>query len=789
MKTLICRLQTADRKSFTLYLIILINIIWISSSQAQQNTAAIQGKMLTEKGLPLPFANVHLKDKNKGALTDEEGLFTIDQVSPGKYILVISHLGYATKEIQLKLEKGQVLNIPPLSLLENGSDLVEFTVTDSKINPLANKNTHYVARMPLENLENPQVYHVVSKELIKEQVITDIGETVRNAPGVVPITYASGGFGTTFRGFSTGINARNGMEAATGRSSLDIANVERIEILKGPSATLFGANVSSFGGVVNLVTKAPMEERQTEITYTTGSFNLHRIAADVNTPLNEDNTVLLRVNTALNREKSFMDYGFNNTFIIAPSLLYKASERLTITLDLEYFNAISTRPQYSRYAPNAGITSPRQLQIGYRTSLYHEDADSQTAATKLFAQAKYQLGKNWTSTTLLSFLNEDVKHSYQAQPTWISPTEVARSVGMWGPIYANYTNLQQNFNGEFQTGNIGHKVLIGANLRAFDSRSEYSTTDGFIDTVNVTNDFRPLRRFEMDSQLIPRFFPGWHSHNDLTHSAYIADVIQLTDRLSTMLSLRLDHFKRPDDGDVAGFEQTALAPKVGIAYQVLKDRVSVFGNYMSGFQNQAPRMQPNGQQLSINPVFATQSEGGIKAEVFEKKLSTTISYYNIAIDNAVRINADGFAIQDGQQVSKGLDFELIANPITGLNLVTGYAYNDNRINKASDESIAGNKANDAPEHVANFWASYTFQHKLKGFGLGFGGNHVGSTYMFTDNVFTIPSYTLWNATVFYDQTNWRIGLKLNNITNEQYWSFWGVAQAPMNFAANLSLRF
>jgi len=789
MNSIICSLKTAGMKPFAFYLIILINFIWISSSQAQQNPATIQGKVITETGQSLPFTNVYLKDKNKGALTDEEGLFTIDQVSAGKYILVISHLGYATKEIQLKLENGQTLNVPAVSLLENGSDLSEFTLTDSKVNPLANKKTDYVARMPLENLENPQVYNVVSKELIKEQVITDIGETVRNAPGVVPITYASGGLGTTFRGFSTGINARNGMEAATGRSSLDIANVERIEILKGPSATLFGANVSSFGGVVNLVTKAPMEERQTEITYTTGSFNLQRIAADVNTPLNEDNTVLLRVNTALNREKSFMDYGFNNTFIIAPSLLYKASDRLTISLDMEYFNAKSNRPQYSRYASGSGITSPRQLQIDYRTSLYHEDADSQTAATKLFAQAKYQLGKIWTSTTLFSFLNEDVNHSYQAQPTWISPTEVARSVGMWGPIYANYTNFQQNFNGELQTGSIGHKVLIGANLRAFDSRSEYSTTDGFIDTVNVTNDFRPLRRFEMDSQLIPRFFPGWHSHNDLTYSAYIADVIQLTDRLSTMLSLRLDHFKRPDDGDVAGFEQTALAPKVGLVYQVLKDRVSFFGNYMSGFQNQAPRMQPNGQQLSIDPVFATQSEGGIKAETFDKRLSTTISYYHIAIDNAVRVNADGFAVQDGQQVSKGLDVEVISNPISGLNFIAGYGYNDNRIIKASDESIEGNKANDAPEHVANFWASYVFQHRLKGFGLGIGGNHVGSTFMFTDNVFTIPSYTLLNATAFYDQGNWRVGIKLNNITNEQYWSFWGVAQAPANFLANVTLRF
>ncbi|MFD2034996.1 TonB-dependent siderophore receptor [Belliella marina] len=760
----------------------------VQSVHAQQQTASIQGKILNESGKPVSFANVYLEGKNKGELTDEDGFFSIDRLSAGNYLLVISQLGFAKREIPIKLSNGQSLTVPDIKLQENGSDLNEFTVTDKRINPYGNKKTVYVARMPLDNLENPQVYSVVTKELMQEQVITDIGETVRNASGVVPVIYASGGFGTTFRGFSTGINARNGMEAATGRSSLDIANVERIEILKGPSATLFGANVSSFGGVVNLVTKVPLEERRTEISYTTGSFNLHRISADVNTSLNDDNTVLLRVNTALNREKSFMDYGFNNTFMIAPSLLFKASDRLTITLDMEYFNAISTRPQYSRYTPNSGITSPKQLQIDYQKALFHEDADSQTDATKLFAQAKYQLNNNWTSTTLFSFLNEDVNHSYQAQPTWISPTEVARSVGMWGPIYANYTNFQQNFNGEVKTGSIDHKVLVGINLRAFDGRSEAKGA-GFIDTVNVTNEFRPLRREEMDAHLTPNFYPGWHSHNDLTYSAYIADVIQLTDRLSTMLSLRLDHFKRPDDGSVAGFEQTALAPKAGVVYQVVKDQLSVFGNYMSGFQNQAPRTQPNGQQMAIDPIFATQSEGGVKVESFQNRLTTTFSYYHIAIDNAVRVNADGFAMQDGKQVSKGLDVEIIANPFSGLNIIAGYAYNDNRIIQASDESIAGNKAADAPEHVANFWASYTFQHKLKGLGIGFGGNHVGQSYMFSDNVFAIPSYTLLNATAFYDQGNWRVGLKLNNITNEKYWSFWGVAQAPTNFAANLSLRF
>src|SRR3546814_951757 len=113
------------------------------------------------------------------------------------------------------------------------------------------------------------------------------------------------------------------MESTSDRSAVDLANVERIEVMKGPSGTLFGASVSSFGGVVNLVTKKPIQAKRTEINYTTGSFDLNRVTLDMNTPLNEDKSVLFRVNSAVHKERGFVSNTFNNTFLIAPSLSYR----------------------------------------------------------------------------------------------------------------------------------------------------------------------------------------------------------------------------------------------------------------------------------------------------------------------------------------------------------------------------------------------------------------------------------------------------------------------------------
>lgn len=151
------------------------------------------------------------------------------------------------------------------------------------------------------------------------------------------------------------------------------------------------------------------------------------------------------------------------------------------------------------------------------------------------------------------------------------------------------------------------------------------------------------------------------------------------------------------------------------------------------------------------------------------KLSFIASYYRINIDNATRLNEELFTIQDGKQLSKGLDLELITQPIPGLNILAGYGYNDNRIVRAAlDANIDGNKVGSAPENVANLWVSYTFQKQLKGLGFGAGMNYVDKMFKASDNKFFIPSYTL----VYYNKQAWGIQVKANNIFNEKYWDSW-----------------
>lgn len=754
----------------------------ISTALAQQTNGKIKGTITTSEGDPAAGVNVVLKNSKYGTVTNDDGTFELNRVKPNTYSLQISLTGYETTEQEVVVAESETANVN-LQLKVSNKELQEVVINSKK--SILSKKTDYVARMPLKNLENPQVYNVIHKELLLEQVAVNIETAIRNSPGAIPVTFPSGGIGITFRGFTTGVNARNGMETASGRSSIDLSNVERIEIMKGPSGTLFGSSVSSFGGVVNLVTKKPFETAANEISYTGGSFSTNRLTADINTPLNKDKTVLFRINMAVNREKSFLDYGFNNTLAISPSLTYKASDKLTFNIDAELFNVNNTRRTYNTYTAASGITNPTDLKIDYKKSMFHDDNDAKTSATKIFAQAEYEISENWKSTTVFSFVDENVERSYQSYAVWSSPTQVARRVGLWGPVFNTYTNIQENINGQFATGSIKHKLLVGGNYRLYSSNFSGGTTFT-LDNIDVTTNFAPIRRKAVDAGLVLTTIPVADQE---TISFYACDVVNFTDKLSAMLSLRLDNFNREKVGTTEGYHQSALSPKLGLVYEIIKDQVSVFGNYMNGFQNSAPVTQPDLTQLVLDPIYAVQYEGGIKAEAFNKKLSATASYYNIKIDNATRTDAAGVTYQDGVQESKGVDLELIANPFSGLNIVAGYAYNENKILKASDASIEGNIAAGAPKNVVNFWTTYTLQNTLKGLGAGFGANYVDKSYFATDNNFYMPSYTTYNATVFYDQSSWRVGVKFNNMSNKKYWDFYGNSQAPSNFLVNLTLKF
>ncbi len=177
------------------------------------------------------------------------------------------------------------------------------------------------------------------------------------------------------------------------------------------------------------------------------------------------------------------------------------------------------------------------------------------------------------------------------------------------------------------------------------------------------------------------------------------------------------------------------------------------------------------------------------------KLKSTFGYYNIDIDNLILSYGKGpmsYKTQDGKVSSKGVEFDLIANPFKGFNIVLGYTYNDAKNVKFTNLAFEGKQLPLTPEQTANAWASYKFtKGSLKGFGLGFGANYVSKIYKAFDygNTFWAKPYTTLDGTIFYQQSKYRIGVKFNNISNQKYYNAYGIAQKPFNLVLGLNYVF
>lgn len=725
----------------------------------------VSGSIRTKDNQPDAFVTVRIKGFQSTS-TDEDGNYSFKNVPAGNYIIGISHVGRSSLNRQIHVKANETTTVS-FVLSASSTDLEEVLVIANKTNKFSEKQSDYVAKMPLKNLENPQVYTTISNRLIKEQLTVNVLQALANVPGAVPSTSPAGGIDITLRGFSAGLGARNGIQyVAAGRSSVDPINIERIEVLKGPSATLFGNVISSYGGAVNLVTKKPFATAVSEISYSMGSWGLSRATADVNAPVNEEKTALLRVNAAVNKQGSFLQTGHNNTLAIVPSFSYQASKKLFLSLDVEATREDVTRPGYINFDV-LNLTNVNQIPLDYRQSLFADDFNATTNTFRTYFEARYQWNKNWASYTNLSVINERLEKSYQNESSFISADSIRRAMRVFGPFNTSNTNIQHNLKGDFKIGSVRNRLIWGVDYTQ-EKQSRY-TARGVADVISIKDPIYQLTRPEAD-KVLGSAYPYTFDVN--RYATYLSNLVNFTDRLMALVSLRVDRYERStSDGGSEDYKQTSVTPKFGLIYQPVKDQISVFANYMSGFTNIAPATQPDGTILKLKPEYGVQWEGGVKLNTADNKWSATLSYYNIDVKDAVRTDASQYTFQDGKQKSKGFDVSVTANPIPGLNLIAGYAFNENKYTVT--ETLVGKEVVGNPGNVANFWVSYKLQPQspLSNLGFGFGGNYVDKGYFDSENTIIIPSYLLLNATLFYDQQKWRFGLACNNLANKKYWSY------------------
>ena len=765
-----------------------------------------------------------IKSGTKGTQSNDNGTFRIENLTSGSYILSVSYLGFKTREINFSVADNQNLELNTITLYEGNEILNEVVIEGERTNKFSRKQTAYVAKLPLKDIENTQVYSTITTELLESQVITNFDDALKNATGVEQLWASTGRGGDgagyySLRGFSVQPQLVNGLPGLT-NGTINPANVERIEVLKGPSATLFGNAVSSYGGLINVVTKKPYVGTGGELSYTSGTYGLNQIIGDFNTALSKEDNLYFRINTAYTTEQSFQDAGFRKSFFVAPSLSYKVNNRLSFSLYAEITQAEQTNPMFLFLNRSAPTEASNLEELGYnnKLSFTSNDLTLKNPNQNYRIEMDYKLSDTWQSQTLLSKSTTSTTgyYSYLFDYGLLGNNTFSRFINKQN-ANTQTTDIQQNFIGDFKIASLRNRVVIGLdyfNATQTDNGTGYAfygniTPEGGANgdnpfTQEVETDLYPLSTAGVDAVLASQAVGNNKSKYHI-YSVYASDVLNITDQLSAMVGLRLDRFD--NEGDLTSteddYDQTTLSPKFGLLYQPIADKLSLFANYQNGFTNVAPQLVGNpedGPQTlkTFDPEQANQLEFGIKTNLFNNRLNVTASYYDIKVkDRVITDPSSPFnKIQGGEVVSKGFEIEINANPIPGLNIRAGYSNNDSETTKSDNIEILNRRPLEAgPETLYNFWASYEFQTgTLNGFGLGAGLNGASESFAInyeSTGEFILPSYTVVNASVFYQAKKYRIGLKLNNALNEEYYKGWSTInpQMPRALLANISYSF
>jgi iron complex outermembrane receptor protein len=668
------------------------------------------------------------------------------------------------------------------------------------------KNSESANKMPLKDIENPQVYNTVNKNVIKEQVATNINDALKNVTGIARLWESTGrgndgGEYYTMRGFSLQPTLLNGMPSFN-NGTIDPAGIETIEAIKGPSGTLYGGSVISYGGLLNVVTKRPYNYLGGEIGYVLGGYGLNRVTADVNTPIGKN--LYARINAAYQKQNSFQDAGSYESIYVAPSVKYIVNDRLTFTVNTEIKKSDAVNAPMiflSRYSP-LSFNSIDLFEQNYKKSYTSNDLSIKNTTFNIQAQANYKISDNWTSQTIVSRGN--TKTDGYNQYLWDSANgdEFTRYISKLGGE-TNTTGIQQNFVGNFNIGKVKNKLLFGLDYfqRQFLLGGTGWAGFGTVSLVNQTD----TKAGELNQAAVNTALASTQNAigtmETKIYSAYISDVVYILPNLSAMLSARVDHFTgNPTAYAVEESKATTtFSPKLGLVYQPIQDKLSIFANYMNGFQNVEPvqNVASDGSKYFayFDPEHANQWEVGTKASLVKDKLSITASYYNIKVKDKVMpdpANAQN-SIQGGEVESKGFEVSVVGSPVNGLNIIAGFSHNDSEVT-VGDPTYVGYRPEEAgPKNLFNFWANYKIQEgALRNVGIGFGANSASEHYTLNRasiGTFAIPSYAVFNAALSYNEDKYSVILKLDNIANKKYFSGWSTVTPQRLRTVSLSLSY
>ncbi|MEH1798886.1 MAG: TonB-dependent receptor [Nostoc sp.] len=615
---------------------------------------------------------------------------------------------------------------------------------------------------PLRDI--PQSIQVVPQQVLRDQQVTRLDDALRNVAGVTPEFTSGPSVFYRIRGFALADNnlLRNGLPDPGVGDTVELANVERVEVLRGPASVLFG--LGSPGGSINIVTKPPLSEPFYAVDATVGSYSFYRGAVDLSGPLNDSKTVLYRLNTAYRNSGSFVDSYTSENFNISPVIDVVIGERTKLTLSADYIETRNSGIEFG--VPTVGTIFPNPNgKIPRNRNLTEPSDEINGSTTRIGYQLEHKFSDNWSLNNAFRY-GFNSYYAAQTRPGSLDADNrtISRSFSIFDQYLTNYI-LTTNVVGKFSTGSIRHQLLFGVDLnRYINATPRFASADAAsIDIFNPVYG-QPRDAFNFET-----------SNKTTTDSLgiYLQDQIAITENLKLLLGARFDGFKQYSEDFPSNTESSqsdsALNPRFGIVYQPIP-AISLYASYISSF-TPARGTYLFGASLAtaFDPERGRQYEVGVKADLNDR-LSATLAFYDLTRTNVLVTdpNDQNFQIQTGEQNSRGIELSVTGEILPGWNILAGYAYTDARITEDTTFEVGSRLPNTA-DHAFNVWTTYEIQKgDLQGLGFGFGLFFVGDRAGDLPNTFDVPSYVRTDAAIFYNRDRFRVGLNFKNLFDVEY---------------------
>ncbi len=617
---------------------------------------------------------------------------------------------------------------------------------------------------PLRDI--PQTVNVIPQQLLRDQAVASMEDAMAAVPGV-GLSHGDGQRDqVTLRGFSAIADQFVDGLRDDALYFRDLSNIERIEVLKGPAAVLYGRGSS--GGLINRITKKPGANRR-ELAVRVGSDNGRRGELDLAAT---DGAMAFRVTGAVERADSYRDQQFLERDAIAPSLQFQLGQATTLLLQAEHLS--------DRRVTDFGIPSYRGRPVDVPAGAYYgaanaRDVDYSHAEVTALG---FTLEHRFNDSVKLRNAFRHYDYTLARYNTLVgSVNETALTAAL------NRTNLRREEDGWFnqteltQTATLAgmtHQLLVGIEVGRQD-KDQVNRSQAGIATVALFDPVLPV---------LPKYLdvaPSTDNRGIMkTASAYVQDLVSLAPRWKALAGVRYDRFDQqtrerragqPDLGRV----DVAWSPRAGLVWQPSSTQ-SYYASVSKSFQPSAENFALAANNAQIEPEETTNKEVGGKFEFLGGALSATASLFRLERTNIKSTDpVTNRLIPIGEQRTDGLEVTLTGQLPRGWQVVAGYSFLDATITSspALDNSdnvvkrvpVQGKRATLTPRHGGNVWLAKTFGNGLR---VGAGVNAVGARFANPGNTVTLPGFATVNAMAAYRVGAVDLQLNVRNLLDRDH---------------------